>query len=67
MTEILKNDIEKAKLAKRLILCPNTDSYEVRKFLAENNFSIISEEVVYDYKYYFMESYLHMSKDESKK
>lgn len=52
MTEILSNDLEKIKNAKRLILCPNTDSYNVRKFLNDNNFIIEYEEVVFDYKYY---------------
>lgn len=52
MTEILTNDLAKIKNAKRLILCPNTDSYAVRKFLNDNNFKIEFEEIVYDYKYY---------------
>ena len=52
MTEILKNDLERIKNSKRLILCPNTDSYNVRKFINDNNFKIEFEEVVYDYKFY---------------
>ena len=52
MTEILANDLERIKNSKRLILCPNTDSYNVRKFLNDNNFKIEFEEVVYDYKFY---------------
>ena len=52
LKEILTNDIERCKGAKRLILCPNTDLYEVRKFLAENMFMIEIEEVVYEYKFY---------------
>ena len=43
---------KKIKKAKRLILCPNTDSYNVRKFLNDNNFIIEYEEVVLDYKFY---------------
>lgn len=52
MTEILSNDLEKIKKAKRLILCPNIDSYNVRKFLNDNNFKIDFEEVIFDYKFY---------------
>ena len=52
LKEILANDLVRIKNAKRLILCPNTDLYEVRKFLADNMFTIEIEEIVYDYKYY---------------
>ena len=52
LKEILAQDIDRCKNAKRLILCPNTDLYEVRKFLADNKFEIEIEEVVHEYKYY---------------
>ena len=52
MKDILSTGLTRAKEAKRLILCPNTDSYEVRKFLKDNNFIIEAEEIVHDYKYY---------------
>ena len=52
LKEILEEGLERAKNAKRLILCPNSDLYEVRKFLADNDFDIIMEEVIHDYKYY---------------
>lgn len=52
LKEILINDLEKAKKAKRLILCPNTDLYEVRNFLHENNFKIETEEIILEHKYY---------------
>ena len=52
LKEILEKGLERAKNAKRLILCPNSDLYEVRKFLADNNFNIVMEEVIHDYKYY---------------
>lgn len=52
LKEILQKDLDKCKRAKRMVLCPNTDLYEVRKFLCENNFEITHEEMVYDYKYY---------------
>ena len=34
------------------LLEDNSDLYEVRKFLLDNNFKIEAEEIVYDYKYY---------------
>ena len=52
LKEILQKDLDKCIKAKRLILCPNTDLYEVRKFLHENKFIIFDEEIVFDYKYY---------------
>ena len=52
LKEILEKGLERAKNAKRLVLCPNSDLYEVRKFLADNNFNIVMEEVIHDYKYY---------------
>ena len=52
MSEILAKDITKCKNAKRLILCPNTDSYEVRKFLNDNMFVIENEEIIFEHKYY---------------
>ena len=52
LKDILTKDLEKAKGAKRLVLCPNTDLYEVRKFLHQNDFIITNEEMIFDYKYY---------------
>ena len=52
MIKILEDCIGRAQNAKRLILCPNTDSYAVRKFLDENGFEIELEEIVHDFKYY---------------
>ena len=52
MKDILQEGILRAKSAKRLVLCPNTDSYEVRKFLMNNGFKITHEEMVYEHKYY---------------
>ena len=52
LKEILAQDLDRCKNAKRLILCPNTDLYEVRKFLSENMFEIEFEEIVYEYKFY---------------
>ena len=52
LVQILQNDLDKAKRAKRLILCSNTDTDLVRRFLASNGFVIEAEEMVYDYKYY---------------
>ena len=52
MKDILAQDIIKCQKAKRLILCPNTDLYEVRKFLNDNDFVIETEEIVFEHKYY---------------
>lgn len=52
MKDILSKDLSRIKNAKRLILCPNTDLYEVRKFLNDNFFVIEEEEIIFDYKYY---------------
>ena len=52
LKDILAKDINRCINAKRLILCPNTDLYEVRKFLADNMFEIEIEEIVYEYKFY---------------
>ena len=52
LKEILTAGIERCKGAKRLILCPNTDLYEVRKFLALNGFVIEFEEIIHEHKYY---------------
>ena len=52
MKDILSNDLTRIKNAKRLILCPNTDLYEVRKFLNDNLFIIEEEEILFEHKYY---------------
>ena len=52
MKEILSNDITKCQNAKRLILCPNTDLFEIRKFLKDNSFIIENEEIILEHKYY---------------
>lgn len=52
MVNILKQDLEKAKSAKRLILSANNDVKLLREFLMNNRFEIIAEEMVYEYKYY---------------
>ena len=52
MKEILSKDIKRCQNAKRVILCPNTDLYEVRKFLNDNMFEIENEEMILEHKYY---------------
>ena len=52
MKDILSEGIDRIKSAKRLILCPNTDLYEVRKFLSDNMFVIEFEEIIHEHKYY---------------
>ena len=52
MKDILFKGLDRIKNAKRLVLCPNTDAYEVRKFLIDNGFAITHEEMVFENKYY---------------
>ena len=52
MKDILLEGLSRAKNSKRMVLCPNTDCYEVRKFLSENGFIITHEEMVFEHKYY---------------
>lgn len=52
ITQIL-SEKEKLTNIKRLILQPNRNSYELRKFLMENGFYIVSEEIIFeDGKFY---------------
>lgn len=48
MIDILKNDMEIAKASKTLILQPQKDIVEVRKFLHKNEFQIQDEEMIID-------------------
>lgn len=48
MIDILKNDIQIAKASKTLILQPQKDIAEVRKFLHKNEFQIQDEEMIID-------------------
>ena len=52
MKDILNEGMDRIKNAKRLILCPNTDLYEVRKFLSDNMFMIEFEEMIHEHKFY---------------
>jgi len=52
ISSILTDDITKAKSFKRLVLSPNKDSYILRKMLMDNDFKIIDEDLVLDYKHY---------------
>lgn len=52
LVDILKDGLNRAKAAKRLILSPNCDTYVVREFLAKNGFNITFEEMIFDKKYY---------------
>ena len=52
ITQIL-SEKEKLVNVKRLVLQPNRNSYELRKFLMDNGFYIICEEIIFeDGKYY---------------
>ena len=46
ISDILKRDLEKAKSLKRLILQPNTQIPDVRKFLSSAGFAIFDEAIV---------------------
>ncbi|MFI3329533.1 MAG: class I SAM-dependent methyltransferase [bacterium] len=52
MTRILQDDLDKIKLANKLILQPNSDFEILRKFLLENNFEITFENMLLDNKKY---------------
>ena len=52
ITQIL-SEKEKLKNVKRLILQPNRNSYELRKFLMINGYKITSEKLVYEEEKYY--------------
>lgn len=52
MRDILARNLDKLSNFKYLIFSPNTDAYILRKFLADNNYEIIDEKFIHDYKYY---------------
>ena len=53
LVEVLKEDLDKAKKLKKLILQPNKNEASLRKFLSDNNFEILNEEVVFDKDKYY--------------
>lgn len=53
IVEILTEDLEKAKKLNKIILQANSKVYELRKFLMENNFCIIDENIVYEKNKYY--------------
>ena len=53
--DILSRNMENAKSAKKLVLSPQSDVPEFRKFVLSNGFMILDEEIVRDEgKYYFV-------------
>ena len=55
INRILSDGIGVAKSVKELVLSPHSDVNLVRKFLADNGFAIVDEQIVYeDNKYYFI-------------
>lgn len=50
---IFTKNIEKAKRLKKIILQPNTNQYELRKYLSEQGFMIFDELIVYEKKQYY--------------
>lgn len=53
LIEVINEDLDKAKKLKKLILQPNKNEDRLRKYLFENNFKIIDEEVVFDKDKYY--------------
>ena len=53
LVEVLKEDLDRAKKLKKLILQPNKNEASLRKFLSDNNFEILNEEVVFDKDKYY--------------
>ncbi len=53
ISEILKNDLNKVKRVKKLILQPNNEIMELREFLMENNFNITNEHNIIDKTKYY--------------
>lgn len=53
--EIIKEDMDKLKKVKKLILSPHSETALLREFMFSNNFALIDEEIIYDKnKYYFI-------------
>ena len=46
--DIINDSFDNAKQLKKMILEPNIKNYELRKYLSDNNFKIIDEEIVKD-------------------
>lgn len=53
IVEILTEDLEKAKKLNKIILQANSKVYELRRFLMDNNFCIIDENIVYEKNKYY--------------
>lgn len=52
MVAILENDLDKAYACKQLVLQSNNHIYELRKWLMNHDFTIDSEDLVYEQHYY---------------
>jgi len=52
ITNILEKGLNKIDNFSYLILSPNNNQHFVREFLAQNNYEIVDESNVFDYKYY---------------
>lgn len=50
---ILAKNIEKAQQFKKMIIQPNSNIFELRKFLNENGFLITHEQIVFEKKQYY--------------
>jgi tRNA (adenine22-N1)-methyltransferase len=51
--DILSNNIHKAQKLRKIIVQPNTNIYELRKYLNDNGFEFQSEKMVYEKKQYY--------------
>lgn len=64
ITQILAEDFDKVKDVKHLIIQANTDVPAVRKFLADRNWEIVDENIVFDENHFYeMIKFAKSSKD----
>ncbi len=54
ISNIISDNIVKFRLAKKIILQPMQNIYELRKFLYENNFIILNEHICYENNRFFV-------------
>lgn len=59
MVSILENDLDKAYNCKQLVLQSNNHIYELRKWLCNHDFTIDSEDLVYEQHFYHILSVHH--------
>lgn len=52
MVKILDSTLKNAKNLKSIVLAPNTDCYLVRKYLSQNGYRIVDENIIF-YRHYY--------------